>query len=112
MAPYHPLVICTISLGNSVVIATNDGKTSPRYKRKFSDGNISYAAHAEMRALGKMPRSWNPKKVRVHVQRFKKDGTLAMSRPCIHCQAHLWRHGIEARRVTYTNNEGLQERFR
>jgi len=99
-------------LGNSTITATNDGKTSPRYKRVFSNGDTSYAAHAEMRALGKMPKSWNPKKVRVHVQRFKKDGGLAMSRPCDACQARLWRFGIDARRVTYTNHEGLQERFR
>ena len=111
MAPYHPLVVCTITYSNSVVIATNDGKTSPHFKRSFSDGNVSHSGHAEMRALGKMPKSWNPKKVRVHVQRFKKDGSLAMSRPCDACQAHLWRFGIDARRVTYTNNEGLQEKF-
>lgn len=104
-------MICTITNGNSVIVATNDGKTSPRYKRTFSDGNISYAAHAEMRALSKMPRSWDPRKVRVHVQRFKKDGTLAMSKPCVDCQARLWQYGVEARRVTFTNHEGLQERF-
>jgi len=111
VAPYHPLVVCTITNGNSVIVATNDGKTSPRYYRKFSDGNTSHAGHAEMRALSKMPKSWNTKKVRVHVQRFRKDGTLAMSRPCVHCQSSLWKYGVEARRVTYTNHEGLQEKF-
>lgn len=111
MAPYHPLVVCHIFYKNSYVCATNDSKTSPKYYRKFADGNESYAGHAEMRALSKMPRSWDPRKVRVHVQRFKKDGTLAMSKPCVDCQARLWQHGIEARRVTFTNHEGLQERF-
>ena len=112
MATYHPLVVCTITYGNSTVTATNDGKTSPRYYRKFSDGNTSHAGHAEMRALSKMPRSLDASKVRVYVSRTRKDGSIAMSRPCVDCQAHLWREGVDSRRVWFTNDAGEYERFR
>lgn len=112
MGVYRPLVICEIFYGNSRIIATNDGKTAPGFKRKYEDGVTSYAGHAEMRALSMIPKSWNKKRIRMEVKRVKKDGTLAMARPCVHCQAHLWRNEIRARQVFFTNDDGVLERFR
>lgn len=112
MSSYTTHVVCTIMYGNSIVTASNDGKTSPRYYRRFTDGNVSHSGHAEMRALSKMPKSWDPRKVRVYVQRTRKDGSVAMARPCVHCQAMLWREGVDPRRVQFTNEQGQYERFR
>ena len=111
MGSYNPLVVCTLTYGNNKIIATNDGKTSPKFKVTFEDGNTSYSGHAEMRALSLMPRSWNVDRVKVEVHRVKKDGTLAMSKPCIHCQVHLWRYGIKARNVWFTDDAGKWTRF-
>ena len=111
MGSYSTLVVCHIFNGNSFVSATNDSKTSPKYYRKFADGNESYAGHAEMRAISKVPKSWDTSKLKVYVQRFKKDGSVGMSKPCVHCQAALWRAGIISRRVWFTTDEGAVERF-
>lgn len=112
MGSYSTLVSCQIYNGNSFVSATNDSKTSPKYKRVFSDGNESYAGHAEMRAISKIPKSWDTSKLKVYVQRFKKDGSIGMSRPCVWCQAALWKVGISSRHVWFTTDEGAVVKFR
>lgn len=112
MGAYRPLVICEISYGNSRIIATNDNKTSPSFKKTHDDGVVTYEGHAEMRALKMMPKSWNPRRVRVEVKRIRKDGTIGLSKPCLHCQSHLWKKDIRARQVFYTTDEGTLERFR
>jgi hypothetical protein len=111
MGSYHPLVVCTISRGNSKITATNDGQTSPRFRVRHADGNVSYSGHAECRALVGWRHYDHPERLKVVVSRYKKDGTVAMAKPCINCQAALWRAGILARHVWYTNEEGKLQRM-
>lgn len=111
MAAYHPLVICEISKGNSTITATNDGRTSPRFRVKHDDGNVSYSGHAEMRALVAWRWYDHPEKLKVVVKRVKKDGSFAMAKPCKNCQLGLWRAGIKARNVWFTNEQGALERL-
>lgn len=111
MASYKPLVICTIFMGNQKIVATNDGRTSPRFRVKHDDGNITYAGHAEMRALVKVKHYDHPEKLKVVVERVRKNGTIGMSMPCKNCQIHLWKSGIKARNVWFSNEDGKLERM-
>lgn len=106
MGKYQPLVVCSISRGNSTITATNDGQTSPKFRVKHDDGNVSYSGHAETRALIAWRWYDHPEKLKVVVKRIKKDGTYAMAKPCKNCQIALWKAGIKARNVWYTGEDG------
>lgn len=106
-----PITICSIHIGSSIFTATNDMKTAPQFKQHHDDGNITHYGHAEMRALQTVGKHRDVSNARVYVHRILNNGSISMAKPCVHCQAMLWRSGVKARRVWYTNSDGVWERM-
>ena len=96
---YH--LACVLMRGKTIVrIGTNSKKTHPKFGRFFKSGPKEvYTLHAEMDVLRFAKPGDN-----IVVLRFKADGSLAMSRPCKHCQGHIESSGIN--RVHYSNPSG------
>lgn len=111
MGSYRPLVVCEIHHANTILLATNDGRTSPRFKVTHDDGNTSYSGHAEMRALAKLGTRVKRGALKIYVSRYRKDGSVGMAKPCAHCQAHLSRAGIKSRQIWFTNEQGTFTRL-
>ena len=85
--------------GSSVVIATNSYKKRKAFTRYYGSMQKASCTHAEMEA------SLHVKSGdRVEVLRWRKDGTLAMAKPCSHCQRFLKKAGV--RQVRYSNDIG------
>lgn len=102
---------CVIFYANSFVMGHNDGKTSPKYRIEYENDEPGFHGHAEMRAVSKIPKSWDPSRLKVYVKRYRKDGSIGMARPCLNCQSHLWMKGILARNVWFTDDEGQMQKF-
>lgn len=71
------------------------GKTHPRSNNKFK------TIHAELDAILGLPLD-ELRGADIYVYREYRDGSLAMAKPCLHCQQLLVEVGI--RTVYYTNN--------
>lgn len=80
-------------------IGINGSKESPEFLRYFSDGTKVYCAHAEMEAL-QVAKPGD----KLIVMRWRKDGTIAIAKPCKYCQQHIKRKKIST--VKYTNRQG------
>lgn len=104
--------ICHIIIGNQAITATNDGKTAPMFKRHHEDGSVSHCGHAETRAIQKCGMNRDLSSAKVYVMRVMANGDVSMARPCDACSAFMWRRGIRARNVRFTNWEGQWERMR
>lgn len=110
--PYFPHVECHIINGSTLIIGTNSYSTSPKWRKRHADGNESCSRHAEEHALAQLPHDVNPLRLKVRVYRWKKDGSLAMAKPCHHCMAKLMDKGIRARQISFTNEQGQLEKLR
>jgi len=95
-------LIAWIARGNSLFLGTNGEKQSPKFRRFFGDKNdTAYCCHAEMQAI---ERARATERDVLWVARFKKDGSLAVSKPCKYCMHHIKRAGI--RRICYVDKSG------
>lgn len=82
-----------------ICVRSNSSKTSPRFARTGRDGSVGHTLHAEMAVLH-LARPGDE----IEIMRWRRDGTLAMARPCTHCQYHLKRSGVH--KVVYSDNNG------
>ena len=95
-------LIAWIYRGKSIIYGINSEKSSPKFIRMFYDKGVpAYCSHAEMAAIAKARAT---KKDVLYIARFRKDGTLCMSRPCQHCFKHIRRAGIK--KIVYTDWDG------
>lgn len=95
-------LIAWVVRGKSFIYGVNCEKSSKKFKRFFRDKRVSvYCSHAEMSAIEK---SRATKKDILYIARFRKDGTLCMSRPCVHCFKHIRRAGIK--KIIYSDWNG------
>lgn len=106
------ITICTLVIGRHVIQATNDGKSSPAFKMRYEDGSIAHHGHAETRAIQKAGKRSNLSNAKVYVHRIMADGTVSMAKPCVHCQAFMFRRGMKARNIWHTNWQGEYERMK
>lgn len=90
--------------GNKPVITTNSDRKRKNFARFYTKDTIltAFCTHAEMEAI----RYAKPGD-KIEVIRWRKDGTVAMAKPCAHCQLHLKRAGIT--KVKYTTDKGTFE---
>lgn len=92
---------------SSLYIGRNSTKTSPKWKRSFLDKKQdSYARHAEMDLLARLPRSTVYQSLHVYVIRWKKDGTISMAKPCWDCRRRLIEAGVKPERIHYVDWNG------
>lgn len=97
---------------NSLYVGRNSHKTSPRWKRSFPDKKQdSYARHAEMDLLARLPRSTDFRSLYVYVMRWKKDGQISMARPCFACTKRLMDAGVRLSRIHYIDWRGSWQRM-
>ena len=100
--PFH--LVAFVKNKNSYYWGVNSSRLSAKFERKYPDGSFGYRIHAEMDLIRKFP----PGALRqVNVIRFKKDGSVTMSKPCTHCQRFMKAHGVK--KVRYTNWDGEWE---
>lgn len=85
--------------GKLIRIGINGSKKSPKFYRKYPNGE-AYCAHAEMDAL----QMAQPGDRLVVIRWRRKDGKPTMAKPCIHCQKHISRKRITS--VKYTDRNG------
>ena len=72
--------------------------------------------HAEDAVLRRIPKNVHGHRIHLYVWRIstptpRKKPVLTMARPCIHCQALLWRRGVKARNVWYADWQGQFRRM-
>lgn len=82
-----------------VAIGINNNKHHRSFTRYFRDGNTAFCSHAEMEALLKAQQGDV-----LYVMRWRKNGHLAMAKPCKHCQIRAQKIGI--RKIWYTDDDG------
>jgi len=101
-ADFH--VVAFVKVGDNIIAACNDEKSSPKYLRWYNKGctNCAYSGHAEMILLSKVK---NIRRKTIYVTRFLYDGTPTMARPCRLCQQHLYDAGVKS--IRYTDWNGL-----
>jgi deoxycytidylate deaminase len=92
---------CVIAKGNNILgVGFNDGvKTNPKSSHPFKSVHAEF--DAVLSARGKSLAGST-----VYVSRILKDGSLAMSRPCEHCEGMLRKLGIK--RVVYSTPDTWQ----
>ena len=99
-------VVCLLLAGKRWIVGWNSPKTSPALQRSIGDGKSEKATrHAEAHAL-QLARRAGGKIRAVYVLRWTKQGRLTMARPCPHCSELLWKAGVPARIVHYSDWEG------
>lgn len=97
-------LIALAFLGNSVWVGKNSRKSNSKSLKKIGTGYHS-STHAELDALLEVKRHLRPK-VTLYVMRFRKDGTLAMARPCEECQQLFVDFEMSRLNVWYTDEDG------
>lgn len=105
------IVDCFAFVGSSVYKARSSSKTSPRYLRRYEDGNIKATAHAEMAVLTKIPSGVNPSRIRILTIR-RVGNRLSNSKPCYFCQVMLKSAGIKPNHVEYYDWDGKRRRLK
>ena len=105
LAPQPGNVVCAIQVGNRWLVGMNSKKTSPKLRKKYSDGHLTFTHHAEARALQLVNRVGGKIK-KVIVMRWNKHGKVDMARPCLHCMRLLMEANIKSKHVWYTNQFG------
>lgn len=97
---YRTRVGCVIVSKNTIIsLGFNDGiKTHPKSPHPF------YSLHAEVDAV--VSARTDISGSIVYVARILKNGKLAMSKPCEHCEALLRRSGVKA--AWYSTNDGWE----
>ena len=92
---------CAIVRGNQIVsLGFNKLKTHPKAQTPYRQ------LHAEIGAILSVDKK-DLKGCQIYTFREHKDGTLAISKPCIHCQAALAEVGIE--KAFFTTDGGHDE---
>lgn len=85
--------------GKLIRIGINSRKKNPSFSRYYPDGDHALEAHAEMDALlVARPGDY------LEVMRWRKDGVLALAKPCKHCMLRIRRLEINVR---YTDSNGI-----
>lgn len=82
-------------------IGINGIRSSPSFRRYYSDGDIAECSHAEMDAL-----QFYKYGDRLEVLRWTKNGNLAMAKPCRYCMKRIKHLDVKVR---YTNSKGNWE---
>lgn len=96
--PFH-LAALLWRRGKLIRIGINSRKKSPSFSRYYADGDHANEAHAEMDALlVAKPGDY------LEVMRWRKDGVLALAKPCKYCMLRIRRLEINAR---YTDSNGI-----
>lgn len=80
-------------------------KTSPAWRKQYPDGAVRYTRHAEAAAL-QLAERYGGKIKSVLVIRLDKKGNATMAKPCPDCMERLWKAGVRARDVQYTDWKG------
>lgn len=92
---------CVIVRGNNILsLSANKLKSHPLAKTPYNQ------LHAEIGAILSNDKQ-TLKGSTAYTYRQHKDGTLAMAKPCIYCQAALVEIGIK--RVFFTSDNGYEE---
>lgn len=92
--------------GKSIIkIGTNTGKTSPKYGRRYKNGDMAYCLHAETNVL----RFSRPGDT-ITVMRWGATGELTMAKPCQHCMHYIRVAGIK--KITYSDWDGSFKTFK
>jgi len=86
-----------------IKICVNTDKTHPSAYRIYENGDEASHMHAEMNAI----RFAKPGDM-LEVMRFKKDGSIAMAKPCEHCQKLINNKEI-FKKIRFTNHIGEWE---
>lgn len=99
--------ICLINVGNRWLIGQADrNRTSPRWKKLYENRQqVKYTRHAEAHAL-QLANRIGGKIKKLIVLRFRKNGTIAMAKPCSHCQEMLIEHKIPFGIVYFSDDNG------
>jgi len=104
--------------GTVLVVTHNSHKTHPLQAKYYPHKNAR-GLHAEIAVLAQYLSRQTAARVRnvkllpplgkcaLRVWRFRKDGTLALAKPCSGCQAAIAYY--ELGEVLYTNNKGIWE---
>lgn len=94
--------------GRVVGAGVNDSKKShplmALYSEKVNESSYKIYKHAECSALIS---AGNKDVYSVLVQRFNKDGTMALAKPCKICDTMLKDYGVKI--VRYTTPDGIKE---
>ncbi len=112
-------VNCTFSVGATITLGSRvissgacTTKTHPRNPKLLAHTKRSQLC-AEVVALLKASQRLSNLQLHgcdIYVARSRKDGTLAIAKPCRHCQSLLQKAGI--RNIFYTNRSGNIEQLR
>ena len=103
--PEHDRLVVAVALyGRTPFIGWNSRKTSPEYRRTYSNGDVSYSRHAELHALSQLPHDADRRKVILYVARLAGRDALSMAKPCKDCQDAIKREGVK--KVFYTDWDG------
>jgi len=101
--------------GVALFVATNTHKTHP-LQQNYYPHEASKGTHAEISILAKYLSREAASAVRggsklpglhkctMRVWRFRKDGSLAMAKPCVGCQRALTTYGLGV--ILYTDDQG------
>ncbi len=97
-------------VGKSRWVGYNSSKTNPNYIRQLDGGGQAAYTHAELNLINQVPRGIRPK-LTIYVARLRKDGSLAMSKPCKHCIRVLALSQITLTNIWYTDQAGSWVRY-
>lgn len=79
------------------------------FRRQYPNG-CAFDGHAEMLTIKKaINMGINLKGKDIHVIRFRRNGSIGMSKPCEFCQKMIESVGI--RRVYYTDDNGIWQKY-
>lgn len=109
-------VVCILKVNSTLIFGENDKKkTSPHWYKDHDNNGEKWTRHAEEHAIQLFMKKFEHKfhKIKkVYVVRYKKDGSLAMARPCKYCQRKFKKHGINPRIIFYSNEQGEIENLK
>lgn len=97
-------VIAIATVNKSVWVGINSRKTHPKSIKR--DDNVLFSnQHAEFDVLKRIPYHLR-KRAKIYVFRFKKNGVLAIAKPCKDCENLILSAGLNPKRVYYTDING------
>lgn len=92
-------------IGKTIYIGWNNSKTRPQLLHIKKSGVAVACHHAEAHAIYKVPYS-KRKDAKIYVMRIRKNGNLALSKPCSNCIRLLKEYKIKPRNIWYTDKHG------